>query len=150
MAWSRREVLRNGAVAGALLAMTRVRRAIAGQPLPTVTDLPAGTPLGPCKLSRVLQVERGSLPVVLEDPRGQTFVVEVHRHDPRAPGVARAGSLDVYLRNGGDGATRTDESHGLGAMALADLLAARERAGRPVPRLSSIVARWRHDPPRSR
>lgn len=146
MAWSRREMLRNGAVAGALLAMSRVRSAMAGQP--DLASLPVGTPLGPCKLAAVLPVQRGILPVVLEDPRGETFVVEVHRHDPRAPGLARAGSLDVYLRNGGDGATTTDEAHGLGAMALAELLATRERAGRRVPRLASIVERWRHDPPR--
>jgi hypothetical protein len=148
MAWSRRDVLRNGAVAGALLAMSRVRTALASAP--EVASLPTGTVLGPCKLAAVLPVERGVLPVVLEDPRGKTFVVEVHRHDPRAPGIARAGSLDVFVRNGGNGATTTDESHGLGAMALAELLAERERAGRRIPRLASIVERWRHDPPRRR
>lgn len=115
---------------------------------PPFPELMPGTRLGPCTFVRVQPVEQGGVPVVLRDPHGRDFVVEVHRHDARAPGVARAGSLAVYLRNGGDGATRTEETHGLGAMALASRLEARERAGGCVPRLASIVERWAYDPPR--
>jgi hypothetical protein len=158
MRWTRRELL--GAMAGALAGATllgagdanaagrgRGGAAHGGAPFP---DLAPGTRLGPCTLVRVQPLERGGAPVVLRDPHGRDFVVEVHRHDPRAPGVARAGSLAVYVRNGGDGATRTDETHGLGAMALAARLEARERAGGRVPRLASIVERWAFDPPRRR
>lgn len=156
MRWTRRELL--GAMAGALAtagllgavdaqAAERARRGEA-RGSSAFPELASGTRLGPCTLVRVLPVERGGVPVVLRDPRGHDFVVEVHRHEPQAPGIARAGSLAVYLRNGGDGATRTDETHGLGAMALASRLDARERAGGRVPRLASIVERWAFDPPR--
>jgi hypothetical protein len=107
-----------------------------------LVDLAPGTPLGPCRLMRVMPAERGGIPVVMADPEGRAFEVELHRHDERAPGLARAGSLDVYLRNGGDGAKPSDETHGLGAIALARLLADRELAGKRVPRLASIVERW--------
>jgi hypothetical protein len=111
-----------------------------------------GVAVGPCKLVRVLSVDvaRGCMPVVLVDPRGRELVVEVHRFDARAQRpLARAGSLAVYLRNGGDGATPSDETHGLGAMALAAMLEAHERAGGALPRLASIGERWRVDPPRA-
>lgn len=147
--WKRREVL--GAIGAAVATGLVGRRAegaagVVGAPtLPILTDLAPGTALGPCRLARVMPIERGGVPVVLVDPRGREVVVEVHRHDDRAAApspLARAGSLAVYLRNGGDGATRTDESHGLGAMALAQRLVARERAGARVPKLASILERW--------
>lgn len=117
-------------------------------PLPP--ELVPGMALGPCRLARLLPVERGALPFELSDTLGHVFVVEVHRHDPQAPGIARAGSCDVFLVNGGTGATATDETRGLGAMALASVLARREAAGRPLaelPQLVSIRQRWTHDPP---
>lgn len=112
-----------------------------------VPQLVAGLKLGECTLVRLLPIERAALPFELRDPRGHLFVVEAHRHDPRTPGIARAGSLDVFLSNGGTGATPTDETHGLAAMALARVLAARERAGHAVPELATIAERWGHDPP---
>jgi len=68
-------------------------------------------------------------------------------HDPGVSPLARAGSYDVFLRNGGGGRTPTNEAQGLGAMALAARIAARETAGRPIPQLATIVERWAHDPP---
>ena len=150
--WSRRDLL---CAAGALAAATIVRTASAkdarrppGRFIRRATptrppELVPGMKLGPCKLTRLLPVERDALPFELQDPSGQLFVVEAHLRDESRPGIARAGSLDVFLVNGGDGSTPTDEARGLGAMALA-----RERAGLPVPAVATIVERWnRHPPP---
>ena len=151
MATTRRDILLGGAVLTSLAALNLVRvseAAAATDRARLQLQLRPGMRIGPCTLSRVLPVENGALPVELLDPSGRSFVVEVHRWEASAPpGIARAGSLAVYLRNGGTGVTRTNEAHGLGAMALASLLEARERAGKPVPRLASIVERWQHDPP---
>ena len=68
------------------------------------------------------------------------------------------GNVDIFTRparaqqvgkaqHGGTGTTPTNETHGLGAMALASLVAAREAAGRPIPELATIVERWSSDPP---
>ena len=161
MAWTftcnRRQLL--GAAAAAAAAVLVAPAFAAGRPAagPAVRLAP-GMPLGPCRLVRELPLHEGSMPFELVDAAGGRFVVEVHRHDPGAPGIARAGSLSVYLRNGGTGATPTREDHGLGAMALAAELARLEATGRPValpsspasPRpLTSIVERWRSgSPPR--
>jgi hypothetical protein len=94
-----------------------------------------------------MPVDQGALPFELEDPSGRRFVVEVHRRDTSVSGIRPAGSLDVFLRNGGTGTTPTDETHGLAAMALASMLAKREAEGRPIPELATIVERWSSDPP---
>jgi hypothetical protein len=145
MPWGRRELLwATGSLAATVAAKT-ARATGAGQV--TVGDLWPGQELGPCRLVHVLPVERGALPFVLADPSGVRFVVELHVHDPSVRSLARAGSYDVFLRNGGTGDTPTDEAHGLGAMALAAVVAAREASGRPIPPLATIVERWASDPP---
>lgn len=141
MRQTRREVLFGigAAISGALIA----RRAGAAVSGPSAAALPlaAGTKVGACSVIAVEPVREGAIPVRMTDSQGQTFVVEVMRFDPAAPGVARAGSLAVYLRNGGNGAKATNEEHGLAAMALARVLAAREAAGATVPRLASVRER---------
>jgi len=152
MATTRREILLGGAALTSLASfnLVRVSKASAADD-PARLQLRAGVRVGPCTVSRVLPPENGALPVELMDPWGRPFVVEVHRWEQASPpAIARAGSLAVYLRNGGTGTTLTNETHGLGAMALAALLEAREKAGKPVPRLASIVERWQHDPPPAR
>lgn len=68
---------------------------------------------------------RGGVPVVLSTPSGASFQVDVLRADPSEPhaGLGVTDRYAVYLRNGGDGRTPTDEVRGLGAMALASALA---------------------------
>ena len=85
--------------------------------------------------------------VELGQPRGDltaaeraSFTVDVLRHDPASPGVARAGSLAVYMKVG-HGRQVTHEAHGLAAMALASTLAQREAAGAPVPALLTLEER---------
>lgn len=141
--WSRREIF---CVAGAVTAasVAKASGAAAGQLPP---ELLPGLRLGPCTLVRLLPIERDALPFELRDPEGNLFVVEAHRHDPKVPGIARAGSLDVFLVNGGNGTTPTDEARGLGAMALAAILRHRERAGAAPPaQVVLIVDRWKRHP----
>jgi hypothetical protein len=158
MPWSRRDFLWGASAAAAATAMTTSSRAgataqagataaasvpAAGAPV----DFVPGLPLGPCRLVQILPIERGALPFELEDPAGQRFVVEVHQHAAGVSALRRAGSYDVFLRNGGSGSTPTHETHGLGAMALASLVAAHEAYGKPIPELGTIVERWSSDPP---
>lgn len=144
---NRRSVLWGiGALATSVTFATRTAAA-AQRALRRVRRLTPGTRLASCRLVRLLPVERGALPFELEDAAGARFVVEAHRHDPAMPGIARAGSVDVFLVNGGTGATPTNEAHGLAAMALAGVLAEQEAAGRPMPELATIVERWASDPP---
>jgi hypothetical protein len=160
MPWSRRDFMWGASAVAAATAVTTAPHAsgaaatatggtgtsrvkAAGAPV----DLVPGLPLGPCRLVQILPVERGALPFELEDPAGRRFVVEVHRHTEGVAALRRAGSCDVFLRNGGSGSTPTNETHGLGAMALASLLAAHEAYGKPLPQLGTIVERWSSDPP---
>ena len=138
---SRRELL---GTAGLIAAVTVVRKGEAAEKAPPQPT--PGMKLGPCTLSRALPVERDALPFELRDPSGDLFVVEAHLHDPATPGIARAGSLDVFLVNDGDGTTPTDEARGLGAMALASVLAAREKAGAAIPPVVTITERWARHP----
>lgn len=77
----------------------------------------------------------GGVPVVLSDG-GARFAVEVLRRDPEGPSpVARTARVDIFLSNRGDGSHRSDETNGLGAMALGRALAAREAGGATPPAL---------------
>ncbi len=148
---SRRDFLRGASAVAAAAAATGAARGAqaehASAAAPTPGAFQPGMPLGPCRLVKVLPVDNGALPFELEDPSGQRFVVEVHERDASVAGLCPAGSHDVFLRNGGSGKTPTNETHGLGAMALATLLAEREASGRPIPPLATIVERWSADPP---
>jgi hypothetical protein len=108
-----------------------------GLPPRPFDDLP-GAKVGRCTVVRVDPVLAGGVPVTLASADGAEFRVDVLRHDPETPGVARAGSLAVFMNNGGSGDKATIEEHGLGAMALAALLAQREAAGSPVPALATL------------
>lgn len=140
---SRRELLKvvGVGVAGAAVAtaatsnVTTAHRAHATAPAdvePTneLADL-VGVQLGPYRVHSVGLAERGGIPVVLSTVSGETFRVDVLRFDPSdgASGIGAVGYVSVYLRNGGDGRTATNEEHGLGAMALAEELRRREQAG---------------------
>jgi hypothetical protein len=102
-------------------------------PLP---ELAPGMRFGRCTLVAVGPVEAGGVPLTLRASDGTTFGVDVLRHDPACPGVARAGALSVYMRNGGTGRTSTHEEHGLAAMAVARLLADRPLGREPAPLLT--------------
>jgi len=106
---------------------------------PPFADL-KGARFAGCTVTNVAPVEQGTVPVTFVDSHGKSFVVDVLRHDPASPGVARAGSLAVFMKVG---RTRrpTREEHGLAAMALAVELAGREAAGAAVPSLLTLSER---------
>jgi len=104
-------------------------------------DVCPDTKVGGCTVVRVGSVDRGGVPIVLRATGGETFCVDVLRHDDETPGIARAGSLALFLANGGTGEMRTHEEHGLAVMALAGLLGEREADGKPVPRLLTLRER---------
>jgi hypothetical protein len=87
--------------------------------------------------------EDGSVSVRLADSAGRPFDIELLGYDARTPGVARAGSLGVYLNNKGRGSTATVEEHGLAAMALARHLTRREASGARLPVLPTLAERSR-------
>lgn len=92
-------------------------------------------------VSGVGAVEFGSIPVRLTDASGRSFAVDLLSQDGETPGVARTGTLGVYVSNDGDGCLATDEAHGLAAMAIAQHLARREAAGQRMPLLATLRER---------
>jgi hypothetical protein len=106
-----------------------------------VPEMFTGMKVGRCSVVSVGPIVAGALPVVLKAPDGSVFALDVLKHDRFNPGVSRAGSLAVYLNNGGSGRTSSVEEHGLAAMALAKWLARRESLGRPVPSLLTLRER---------
>jgi hypothetical protein len=98
-----------------------------------LSDL-VGAQLGEYRVVKVGALERGGVPVHLAYRENAPFRVDVLRADPAdTHGIGFVSSVSVYLRNGGNGRTATDETHGLGAMALAEELARRESAGLKPP-----------------
>ena len=139
---SRRDVLKTlGITVAAVAALGATNARLHGGERSGVLSFKAGTTFATCTLLRVEPQERGAVRMLLAGADGRTFTVEVMRFDPRVPGVARAGSLAVYVSNGGGGAIATDEEHGLGAMALAAEIAKREAAGMHVPQLATMSDR---------
>jgi hypothetical protein len=146
---TRREAFLGLGTVGAAVAMGGVVEAAGAMNsagAPTVrhassTDVPAGTKLHESTLVGVLEARDGTIPIVLADRHGAEFEVEVMRFDASMPGVARAGSLAVYMNNGGNGDTATHEEHGLAAMALAAEIARREAGGAKVAKLVSLAER---------
>jgi hypothetical protein len=101
----------------------------------------AGARFATCVVTSVGPTELGALPVRLEDKDGRSFQVDLLRHDPATPGVARAGSLDAFVCNDGAGVRTTEEEHGLAAMAIAAHLAALESSGARLPSLLTLRER---------
>lgn len=103
-------------------------------------ELVPGARIGVFTLIAVDPMDRGGIPLTLSTPEGEAFGVDVLRHDPTAPsrGIGPSTVVSVFLRNGGNGRTSTDETKGLGAIALAEALELRVRAG-AVPPLDMLT-----------
>jgi len=141
---SRRDVLKSvGLAAAATIAAGRgdwiaqPTGGLAG----TILAFEPGARFASATLVRTGEQVRGGVPFVLAGAGGREFIVEVLRFDPDVPGVARAGSLAVYVANGGAGSAPTDEAQGLAAIALAEEIARREASGGRVPRLATMSHR---------
>src|SRR5206468_2044916 len=108
-------------------------RAAGAQPAPALFgELRAGARLERWTIVDVQRVASGGIAVTMATEDGEPFQVDVLRRDDGAPGVAQTRSLSLYLVNGGNGRVASVEEHGLGAMALAAWLDAREAAGAPL------------------
>jgi hypothetical protein len=125
------------AVAAAFKKPTRVVDAASlpradAEVLRAVGALRPGTNVHGYKVVAVYGVYMGAIPVILQDKKGDRFQVDVCAKDtqPGAPNaVISTRSLSFFLANGGDGIRPSDESKGLGAIALASYLKNRRTAG---------------------
>lgn len=110
-------------------------------------DLKPGSKVEQWTIVAVHPVRHGALPVVLAGADGRRFQVDVMAIDPGGPlGVANTKTLSLFVANRGDGDTPTEESQGLGAMALAAALAERETAGAEPPTLVTFAKRAEQHP----
>lgn len=99
------------------------------------------------RIEALYDVRAGAIPVVLATLSGHRFAVEVFLGGADARALATAGPLALYLVNRGDGSSSSDESAGLGVMALGRALEARFAEGAVVPEgLGTIADRRRQYP----
>ncbi|MBI2392087.1 MAG: hypothetical protein HYV09_21020 [Deltaproteobacteria bacterium] len=98
-------------------------------------DIAPGAKLGDYEVVAVEPMHRGGIPIKMRASSGVAFVADVLRHDPAddTRAIGETSAVAVYLRNGGDGATSTDEIAGLGAMTLASALRRRVHEGATLP-----------------
>lgn len=134
-----------GAVGGASLVVSSALEGVAQAsrlvaPGGVLGGLRAGARVEGWQIVAISDVRDGAIHVEMEGG-GRRFAVEVMRRDPRFAGVAHTAQLELYLRNQGDGARRSDEIDGLGVMALARALSAREAAGARHPSLLTLRER---------
>jgi hypothetical protein len=112
-----------------------------------MADVRPGTVLANCRVVEILPVRYGAIAVVMETRGRARFQLDVLRDDGAQKGhVASAPGLAVFVSNGGDGATRTDEEQGLSAIALGQVLERRLREGARVPTMLTLAERERHFP----
>ncbi|HEY8040976.1 MAG TPA: twin-arginine translocation signal domain-containing protein [Polyangiaceae bacterium] len=138
----RREFLGTVGVVAAALGAAPAWGATSGPPGPLAPlgVLPGAT-FASCRVLTVDRSDDGAVRVRLADAGGAPFELQLFAHDAKTPGVARAGSLAVYVTNQGGGTAATREEHGLAAIALARHLESRERAGARLPKVRALSAR---------
>lgn len=110
-----------------------VRPAAARPSLPPlaalVAPLAAGSALGRWRVERLIEPEGGAASIVLTDGAGAEFQLDVCARDP-SPGASRGPAItehfEIFVANQGDGATGTNEDHGLCAMALGEVIRGNE------------------------
>jgi hypothetical protein len=93
-----------------------------------IRPLAPGSRFGTWTLERVVMDERGPSYLVT-DERGGKFQIDVCLRDSdvsAARGPAVTERFDLFVANQGDGSTDTVEMHGLGAMALAEIIRGNE------------------------
>jgi hypothetical protein len=128
---SRRAVL-GVTAAGALVASgLSIAATASSAPDTLLSPLQPGSMLGPWTVLKIGSRQHGAIEVELQANAGSPFVLEILALD-RSPGALTAPGqtkyLAVHVRNQGDGSSPTDESQGISAMALAQVIAANESA----------------------
>lgn len=137
---SRRGLVRAAGLGAAAIVSAPIgSREISPSPVPTtvsnqalaealIRPLAAGSRFGSWTLERVVMDERGPS-YVMTDEQGVKFQVDVCLRDgdvSAARGPAVTERFDLFVANQGDGSTDTVEMHGLGAMALAEIIRGNE------------------------
>ncbi|MEZ4220102.1 MAG: hypothetical protein R3B13_04165 [Polyangiaceae bacterium] len=111
-----------------------------GAPGELLRPLAAGSRLGAWHVQEVLPLTDGAVSVLLRDEAGSEFQLDVCARDPGASAPGQSEHFAVFVVNRGDGAVPTHESHGLAAMALADVIRGNE-AGVDRSGFLSVAAR---------
>ncbi len=108
--------------------------------------IPVGLDLGKWSIEQVKPTTFGAIPVVMRSPAGDAFQVDVLRRDPAMQGVADTRRFSLFIANGGNGSTASNDLHARGAKVLAHQLARTEISGAPLPKLMSFSERSRRHP----
>ncbi|HMR75189.1 MAG TPA: hypothetical protein PKD61_08755 [Polyangiaceae bacterium] len=156
---SRRSFGAAAAVSAVAVPALSSKGATPASPAPTakpvsglLSPLAAGDALGHWRLVEVAPLTDGAVSIVLRDAAGTHFQLDVCRRDPE-PGAPRGPGqterYEVFLANSGDGTLRTRESHGLAAMAIADVIRGNE-ANLDASGFATLRARERRGLARSR
>ena len=104
-------------------------------------ELPEGSRLGnKWRVEQIHGVTFGAIPVVLSSIYSGRFQIDIMRRDDETRGVASTQKLELFVANGGNGHTATDEDHAEAALAMAEVLARSESA---APR-GLLTLRERH------
>lgn len=77
--------------------------------------------------------------LTLTDRKGDQFLVDVARRSSGSKSsnaIFSTNQYSLYLRNGADGSTRTNEQQGLALMALGDVIGFNEKKSAPLPLIS--------------
>ncbi len=99
--------------------------------LRAVGSIKPGTDVYGWKIVSVHGIYLGAIPVIMADKNGEKFQVDVCAKDGKSGApqpVITTKSLSFFLANGGNGAHPSDESKGLGAIALASYLGKKKSA----------------------
>ena len=108
--------------------------------------IPAGVDLGKWSIEKVKTPTLGAIPVVMRSPAGEAFQVDVLRREAGVAGVADTRHFSLFIANGGNGSTASDELQARGAKVLAYVIARTELSGAPRPQLMSFSERSRRHP----
>ncbi len=98
-------------------------------PSQLLAPLSAGDKLGAWVVLSVGELDGGAVSIMMRDASGEDFQLDVCARDERtdAPGgPGQTQRFAVYLANSGKGNLPTRESHGLAAMAVADVIRGNE------------------------
>jgi hypothetical protein len=107
--------------------------------------LEPGLRLGRWKVVDVLP-RACSIALLVVGPEGEPYQLDVLARDPRRPGVADTLRYSVFLVNGGDGSTQSNETQARGALAVGHYLRWAESHYAELPKLVTMTERLRTDP----
>jgi hypothetical protein len=134
---NRKKRLKNGTVRDLKPQQTEEARKLAALLLPFRAD----STVADSQLKSVSVDEYGMGVIILENPEGRSFRVDVCRLEAAVQPIAQSKHCALYLRNAGTGQTPTDESMGLSVMTLAAAIQSNE-SDRPALNLTTKSAFW--------